>query len=73
MGECVRLVASHINQGRQKLNFSDWPRNSANERQDIADAVDKGDMPLRSYVLMHPAARLSAEDRRVIERWADAR
>lgn len=67
------LIAGHITRGREKLNFSEWPLHSDNERQDIADSIDKQQMPLPSYTWIHPDARLSANDRKVIERWADAR
>jgi hypothetical protein len=65
------LIARHIDHGRQKLNFSDWPRNSKNVREDIADSIEKGNMPLPSYLLMHHAARLSPSDKETIYRWAD--
>ena len=67
------VVTRDIGRGREKLDFSDWPRNSANLKQDIADAVDKGNMPLRSYLWMHHDARLSSADRQAIYRWADSR
>ena len=57
------MIARHIEQGRDKLNFSDWPRNSANEKQDIADSVEKGEMPFAPYLLLHRQARISEEDR----------
>ena len=66
------MIARHIEQGRDKLNFSDWPRNSANEKQDIADSVEKGEMPFAPYLLLHRQARISEEDRKAIARWADS-
>lgn len=66
------LIVQHMDRGREKLNFSEWPRNSTSTRQDIADSVDKGEMPLPSYVLMHHQARLTPADRTAIERWADS-
>lgn len=65
------MIARHIDQGRQKLNFSEWPKNSKNVREDIADSIDKAEMPLRTYLLMHGGAHLSPSDKEVIDRWAD--
>jgi len=67
------LIAGHMERGREKLNFSEWPRNSSNEKQDIADSVDKSEMPLPSYLLLHSQARLTLVDRKAIEHWADSR
>ena len=69
------LIANHPNhmsRGRENLNFSEWPRNSANQRQEIADSVDKNEMPLTSYVWLHRDALLSDEDRNLIDSWADS-
>ena len=65
------MVANHINRGRGKLNFSEWPRNSQNVKEDVADSIDKREMPLPSYLWMHPRARLTKEERKAIDRWAD--
>jgi hypothetical protein len=66
------LIVRHMDRGREKLNFSEWPQNSANQKQDIADSVDKSEMPLPSYLLMHRQARLTPADRKAIARWADS-
>jgi hypothetical protein len=55
------LVQNHVDEGRQKLNFSEWNR-PHDEAAESAEAVQKGEMPMRSYVLAHPEARLSAEE-----------
>src|ERR1039458_1177211 len=47
------LVAHDVNEGRQHLNFSEWPRrfpDQAARRFDaISDEVDHGDMPPGKY------------------------
>lgn len=55
------LVQSHVDEGREALNFSDWARPN-DEADDAAKVVRKGEMPPRSYTLMHPEARLSAAE-----------
>jgi len=57
------LVQRHVDEGREVLNFSDWSR-GYHEADDAAEAVLEGDMPPKSYTLLHPNARLSAAERR---------
>jgi hypothetical protein len=65
------LIAHHVEEGRQKLDFDNWPRNDYSLRQNIADAVDDRSMPLRTYCWAHRKASLSQADIKVIETWAD--
>ena len=67
------MLAKHVNEGREKLNFSDWAsrRHTANEMEDLCDAVSNGSMPLPSYTLIHRDARLSKSDVDAVCSWAD--
>ena len=61
------LIADDVEAGRLALNFSAWPRDE-HQMGDAVDMVEDGEMPPQQYRLMHPAARLSAEEkRRLIE------
>ena len=63
-------LAGHVNHGREKLNFDNWPAAaSADQMEEIYDSIEKEKMPLRSYLLMHPEARLSQADRDVLIAW----
>lgn len=53
------MVAHHVNDGRKHLNFSEWTRTEPDE---VCEQVRKGKMPLRSYTLLHPQARLSEQE-----------
>jgi len=69
-------LTDHVNHGRKDLNLSEWGR-LARDRQDrklrqICDEVQDGMMPLSSYLPMHPQAKLSAEDKKVLCEWTDA-
>jgi hypothetical protein len=70
------MIAEHVHEGRASLNFSRWPLYSASKRQhlgsDIVEAMRQDEMPLTSYLLLHPAARLSADDRQRIIAWSEA-
>lgn len=59
------LVQNHVDEGREVLNFSDWSR-TYEEADDAAKVVLAGEMPPRSYTLMHPSARLSAAEQRAL-------
>jgi cytochrome c551/c552 len=67
------LVASDVGEARQHLNFSEWDRYSDEDRRDklgnIREEVESGDMPLWYYLLMHPDARLSPDDRSTLMNW----
>ena len=56
------LIQFDIDRGRARLNFSEWPSKSraAGEAPEI---VLEGEMPPPQYLLMHPEARLSAQEK----------
>lgn len=58
------FLKSHIDDGRKELNFSTFatyePKRQAHKLSEAAEQVQKGDMPLDSYVLIHSEAKLSA-------------
>ena len=52
------LIHQDVAEGRAALNFSEWQR-PQEEATEAADELRNGEMPLRSYRLMHAHARLS--------------
>lgn len=68
------LVARDVHEGREALNYSTWGRYSAEERSELLEEtweeVAEGEMPMKPYVLLHPAARLTAEDEEVLRAWS---
>ena len=68
------LLASDVRGGRNQLNFSEWNSYSdarrAHKLDSIGDEVKGGDMPLKYYLPLHPAAHLSDADRAAIVVWA---
>ena len=54
------LVQRDVEEGRQKLNFSEWDR-SREEASRAASLVREGEMPPRYYLPLHPYAQLSPE------------
>lgn len=67
------LLVSHVNDARRGMSLSDWgsydPKKKARKLQDICEQVEKGDMPLTSYLLLHPAAKLSESDKKTLCDW----
>lgn len=58
------LVQHDVDEGRSKLNFSDWLGTREGERiNKIKDEVEEGEMPPFVYRLAHPEARLSDRER----------
>lgn len=67
-------VAADVQDGRQQLNFSEWPRDDSERQQKrlkkIARDVESGDMPLRKYTWLHTRARLTGGQREQLTNWA---
>jgi hypothetical protein len=66
------FVIRHVEQGRHKLNVSAWSIDMIDEAREAGHQIRKGKMPLRSYLLAHPAARLSAEEKTELIRGLEA-
>lgn len=68
------LVSKDTREGRRELNFSEWEKLDAHEKEEmleeIAEEVEEGEMPMKIYPVTHPKARLSDENREEIENWA---
>jgi hypothetical protein len=65
------LVQNHVDEGRRVLNFSDWNRGNS-EADEAGEAVREGEMPPRSYLLLHPEARLTDSERAQLALGLDA-
>jgi hypothetical protein len=69
-------IAHNVNEGRRRLNFSDWdayasdPETASHKLDEIAEFVSNGKMAPRAYLMMHPGARLSADQRAAIVAWS---
>jgi hypothetical protein len=56
------LVQRDVNEGRRHLNFSEWQQ-PGRHAKDVAEQVKEGEMPPWFYRPMHPAARLTDEEK----------
>jgi hypothetical protein len=64
-----------VNEGRRHLNFSDWPADPdgiAKKLDRINEVLDYREMPPKKYTLLHPEARLTEDQRKLLMDWSDA-
>ena len=68
-------LADHVNEGRHDMNLSEWgklPKDRQERKlRQICDEIQDGMMPLSSYLPMHPAAKLSEQDKKTLCDWTD--
>ncbi len=66
-------VVNHVNEGRTKLNFSEWDKISHKYRiklkKKILKEISEGKMPVWSYIFMHPNAEVTFDEQRIIQKW----
>jgi len=69
-------LAAHIEDGKRHLNFSEFAsypaKKAAKKAAEIGDEVGEHQMPLKSYTLMHPEARLTPAEIKLLTDWAEA-
>lgn len=66
-------VKHHINEGREKLNFSDWGTYTSKRKdhklEECIEQIQEGEMPMSSYLLAHKEAALSEEQKQLLMEW----
>lgn len=69
-------IDHHIKEGKRELNFSTFasytPKRKSKKLDEIAKQVEKGEMPIGSYTLMHTEAKLTDAQRKLVVDWAHA-
>jgi hypothetical protein len=55
-------LADHINEGRDRLNFSAWDQPNT-ELDEVVESINKNTMPLWDFLLMHPEANLTETEK----------
>lgn len=61
------LVQNDVEEGRRKLNFSEWPPRRL-EREELYEVIYEGEMPPSYYVIMHGDARLTEAQKQLLTR-----
>jgi len=66
-------VKGHIDHGRKHLNFSVWgdynEKKKIHKLEECVEFVEETRMPLLSYIIAHPEARMSDEERAEMVAW----
>jgi len=64
-------IKEHVNEGREHLNFSEWGTFNKDIRRSMLKntvlEVKENKMPLLGYVAQHPEARMSEQDKKMLE------
>ncbi|RBL91097.1 cytochrome C [Chitinophaga flava] len=70
------LLNKHVQEGRQELNFQEYGkysfRRQRNKLKRMKEQITAGKMPLSSYTLLHPEARLTPAQKQAILTWIDS-
>ena len=70
------FVIDHVNSGRRHFNYSNWAQHDKDKvprlLKDICELTRKKEMPLSSYLWLHPEARTSDRDIAVLCEWTDS-
>lgn len=67
------FLEDHIEHGKEELNFSEWGEYSSRRKnsklKSIISQIEDDEMPLWSYTLIHRAAKLSEEEKKIVLNW----
>lgn len=67
-------TANHVSEGKDELNFSEFNtyenKRKAHKLEEIAEMVEEGEMPLKSYLITHGGAKLNEEQKKQLVDWA---
>jgi hypothetical protein len=70
------LVAHDVNDGREELNLSEWGASKEKEPGKllgkICSEMTEGKMPMTTYTLIHPQAKLTREEVQNVCRWTNS-
>jgi hypothetical protein len=58
------LIQYDVDEGRRELNFSNF--RNLRKLSEAAEKVQKGEMPEPKYLILHPEARLSAAEKKLL-------
>ena len=70
------LVAYHVHQGREEINFSQWnlysDKRMDRKLREIIEEIEEEEMPLPIYLLTHSEADIDANQREILINWANS-
>jgi hypothetical protein len=67
------MLQSHIIEAREHINFSEWENFPGGKRghfkEECAEEITSGEMPLKSYTLIHKDARMDESEIEKLAEW----
>ena len=69
-------IANDVKEARAHLDLSQWPvdaTRAARKLEQMSEEIRSGEMPLKKYSLIHPEARLTDSQRKVLADWLDTK
>lgn len=67
------LVENHIREAKAEINFSEWTDYSSRKQNSklemIIENIENGEMPLKSYTMIHQSAKLNDEQKQTLINW----
>lgn len=70
-------ISGHVDHGKEELNFSEWSSYSEKKMKhklkEIVEVLEEKEMPLESYIPMHPEAKLSDDQIQQLITWVKKR
>lgn len=66
----------HVQEGKGELNFNEFAtyplRKQYHKLEEMEEMVKEGEMPLRSYTLIHTEAKLTDQEKETLINWANS-
>ena len=67
-------LKNHVDEGKREINFNEFasyePKKARRKLHEVAEQVEKGEMPLESYTLIHKNAILNEGQKKLVADWA---
>lgn len=67
-------LADHVEEGKGELNFSEFKKYKLKKQihklEEVIELVEKNEMPLKSYTLVHSDGKLTPEEKERLITWA---
>jgi len=71
------MLEHHINEAKEEVNFSDFGSYSSKKQNhkldEMIDEIKENEMPLFGYKLMHPEAKISKENKKLLLDWLNSK
>lgn len=68
-------LADHVKEAKSELNFSEFatysPKKGDHKLEEFVEMLKKGEMPLKSYTILHSEANLTAKQVADLSTWAE--